>query len=141
MSSKKIKRELDCVLSHEELGELGIKSAEHHHKAKLLREEAATIEKAAKEMDQQVSTKRIKREVACIEVKDFAQNAVRVERTDESKYWPEGTPIIEERPMTGEERQTMIDVGDGAGKSGAAAAAPKTTTKAPAKRSAKNKPN
>lgn len=110
--SKKIERELDCILSHEELGELGIRSAEHHHKAKLLKEEAASIEKAAKEMDQQVSTKRVKRKVQCVEIKDFDRNEVRVERCDESRFWPEGNCVIETRAMTGEERQTLIDTGD-----------------------------
>jgi seryl-tRNA synthetase len=131
-SSKKTKRELDCVLSPEELGLLGIKACEERDKARELKEEASALEKAAKEKEHQVANKKAKREVACLEVKDFARNEIRVERCDEKRFWPEGDPVVETRPMTGEERQTLIDTGDKPGGDEA-----KVATKAPAGRGRK----
>ena len=128
-SSKKIKRELDCILSQEEIAKLAISASEEHDKARALKEEASALEKSAKEKDRQVAEKKTKRMVECVDVKDFARNEIRVERCDEATNWPDGTPVVETRAMTGEERQTMIDVGDND-------SAEKVATKAPAKRAA-----
>lgn len=135
--SKKIKRELDCVLSHEECGELGIKASEARHKARELKEQATALEKEAKAAEEQVANKKAKREVECVEIKDFDRNEVRVERCDESRFWPEGNCVIETRAMTGEERQTLIDTGD------SSSSGDKVATKAPKGRGKKgaNAPN
>lgn len=129
--SKKIKRELECMLSDDELAALGIKACEERDKARLLKEEAKALETAAKEKEKQVADKKARREVEVFEVKDFDRNEVRVERTDERKYWPKDSPVVEVRPMSGEERQTLIDVGE--------SRAAKVSTKAPVKRAAKSK--
>jgi hypothetical protein len=135
-SSKKIKRELDCVLSQEEKGLLGIKACEERDKARELKEEASALDKAAKEKEHQVAQGKAKREVECVEVKDFSRNEIRIERVDERKYWPEDSPVVETRAMTGEERQTLIDTGD-------SSSGEKVTVKAPAGRGRKKpeKPN
>jgi hypothetical protein len=135
-SSKKTKRELDCTLSQEEKGLLGIKACEERDKARQLNEEASALTKSAKEKEHQVAQGKAKRQVECVEVKDFARNEIRVERCDEAKYWPEGNPVVEVRAMTGEERQTLIDTGD-------SPSGEKVATKAPAGRGRKkpDKPN
>jgi seryl-tRNA synthetase len=133
--AKKIKRELDCLLSHEECGELGIKASEARHKARELKDEASALEKEAKMLEEQVSNKKAKREVECVDVKDFSRNEIRVERCDENKYWPEGSPVVEVRPMSGEERQTMIDTGDDSGEK--VSASKPTAAKKSAKRASK----
>lgn len=129
--SKKIKRELDCLLGPEELAVLGIKACEERDKARLLKEEASALEKAAKERERQVAEKKARREVEVVEIKDFDRNEMRVERCDERKYWPNDSPVVETRAMTGEERQTLIDVGD-SGKGGS-----KVATKVSGKRGKK----
>lgn len=111
--AKKIKRELDCILTEEEKGQIGIKACQEHDRARELREEAAALEKLAKEKDHQVAQGKARRMVEVIEVKNFDQNVVRIERTDEQQYWPKDSPVVEERAMTGDERQMMITNVDG----------------------------
>lgn len=130
MAGKKIKRDLECLLMPEELATLGIKACEERDKARELKEEASSLEKLAKEKEHQVAAKKATRQVECVEMKDFARNEIRIERCDESKYWPDGSPVIETRPMSGEERQTLIDTGD-------SASGEKVATKAPAGRGRK----
>lgn len=132
--AKKIKRELECILSQEEINALGVKSSETKHKARMLKEEATALEKEAKAMDEQVASKKIKREVECVEVKNFAGNEIRIERVDERRFWPEDSPVVETRAMTGDERQLEID---GAADSGGG----KVTTSKPKGRGKKNAPN
>jgi hypothetical protein len=127
---KKIKRELECLLSPEEQAVLGIKACEERDKARLLKEEASALEKSAKEKERQVAEKKVRREVEVFEVKDFDRNELRIERADERKYWPKDSPIVEVRALTGDERQTIIDMGDDE-------SAPKAKTKAPVKRAAR----
>ena len=106
--AKKMKRELDCILTEEEKGQIGIKACQEHDRARELREEAAALEKLAKEKDHQVAQGKARRMVEVIEVKNFDQNVVRIERTDDRQYWPKDSPVVEERAMTGDERQMMI---------------------------------
>lgn len=136
---KKIKRELECLLGPEELGRKGIEACEKRDKAREHKEAASALEKEAKELEHQVATKKVKRMVECIEDKDFAKNAIIVTRTDAPENWPEGTAIVDTRAMTGDERQTMIDIGDDGSKDDDKPA--KKTTKAPAKHSKKSAPN
>ena len=121
--AKKIKKELDCRLTQEEKASLGIKACEERDEARVLKEKASGLEKAAKEKEHQVATGLVKRMVECVEDKDFSRSAVILTRLDEPEHWPEGTAIVETRAMTGEERQMEIDGSDDT--------APKTTTKAP----------
>jgi hypothetical protein len=132
--AKKIKRELECVLTPEELSALGVKSSETKYKARMLKEEASALEKEAKAMDEQVANKKVKRLVECVEDKDFARSAVILTRLDDEKYWPEGTAIVETRAMTGDERQTLMDTGGDDDSEKPA----KVTTKAPKGRGKKN---
>jgi len=111
--AKKMKRELDCILTEEEKGQIGIKACQEHDRARELREEAAALEKLAKEKDHQVAQGKARRMVEVIEVKNFDQNVVRIERTDDRQYWPKDSPVVEERAMTGDERQMMITNVDG----------------------------
>lgn len=130
---KVIYRELECLLTPEELGVLGIKACEEREKARLLKEEAKELETAAKEKEKQVSEKRIKRKVECSEEKLFERNEVHVIRQDNPAFWPDGLATVETRPMTGDERQTLIDVDSGK--------APKVATKAPGKKGKKDDAN
>lgn len=107
------KRELDCLLTKEEKGAIGIEACEARDKARELKEEAAALEKVAKAKEHQVAQGKIKRMVECVEVPIFDQNAVRIERTDDPQYWPDGNNIVGERAMDGEERQMQIDVDGG----------------------------
>ncbi len=111
--AKKMKRELDCILTEEEKGQIGIKACQEHDRARELREEAAALEKLAKEKDHQVAQGKARRMVEVIEVKNFDQNVVRIERTDDRQYWPKDSAVVEERAMTGEERQMLITNVDG----------------------------
>jgi hypothetical protein len=130
-SSKKIKKELECLLTQEELNAIGVKSSEIKYEARMLKEKASALEKDAKAMDEQVANKKVKRQVECVEDKDFNRNAVILTRTDDEKYWPEGTAIVETRAMTVDERQTLFDTGDDDDSD----KPPKVTTKAPKGRS------
>lgn len=132
-SSKKIKRELDCILTDEEKAVIAIQASRDGHEARELKAKASALEKASKAAEDQVAKGVVKREVECIEVKIFADNSVKIQRCDESKYWPEGNNVVEERPLDGPDRQELIDLGDGAANDAPA----KVTTKAPAKRSSK----
>ena len=135
-SGKKIKRELDCVLSHEECGELGIKASKNRTAALAHRDSAKELDKEAKVWEEAVTTGKVKRQVECIEVKDFTRSEIRVERCDESSNWPDGNKVVEERAMTGDERQMMMDNPDD--DDGEEEAPAKTTVKAPAKRGRKS---
>ena len=108
--AKKVMRELDCVLSQEEKGLIGIKACEERDKARELKEQASALEKSAKEKEHQVAQGKTRRKVECIEIPNFANNETRIERTDERVYWTGDTPIVEVRAMSGDERQTLIDV-------------------------------
>ena len=131
--AKKIKRELECLLSEEEKAKLAIKASHDRVKARALKDEAKELENAAKEAEIQVDKGSVKRMVECVEDQDFVRNTVIVTRTDEPRFWPDGCATVgEARPMTGDERQTAIDVGDEADDE------PKVTTKAP-KRGKKSK--
>lgn len=131
--AKKIKRELDCLLTREEKATLGIKACEERDKARDLKEQASALEKSAKEKEHQVATGLIKRMVECVEDLNFVTNAVTVTRTDDPQFWPNGHAIVgEPRAMTGEERQLEID---GAGGGDGAA---KVTTKSPKGRGKKS---
>lgn len=129
--SKKILRELECLLTPEELGTLGIKACEERDKARLLKEEAKALETSAKEKEKQVADKKVKRKVECTEEKLFDRNEVHVVRADDPRFWPDGLATVETRPMTGDERQTLIDVGSGGDEPA------KVATKAPVKRASK----
>ena len=102
------KKELDCLLTIEEKGKIGIEACEARDKARELKEEAAALEKVAKAKEHEVAQGKARRMVECIEIKNFDQNVVRIERTDNQQYWPNESPVVEERAMTGEERQLMI---------------------------------
>ena len=131
--AKKIKRELECLLSEAEKAALAIKASHDRVKARALKDEAKELENAAKEAEIQVDKGSVKRMVECVEDQDFVRNTVIVTRTDEPRFWPDGCATVgEARPMTGDERQTAIDVGDEADDE------PKVTTKAP-KRGKKSK--
>ena len=131
--AKKIKRELECLLSEEEKAKLAIKASHDRVKARALKDEAKELENAAKEAEIQVDKGSVKRMVECVEDQDFVRNTVIVTRTDDPRFWPDGCATVgEARPMTGDERQTAIDVGDEADDE------PKVTTKAP-KRGKKSK--
>ncbi len=107
------KRELDCLLTDEEKGRIGIEACKARNTARELKEQAAALEKEAKGKEFQVAEGKIKRMVECVEVPIFDQNAVRIERTDDPQYWPDGNNIVGERAMDGEERQMQIDVDGG----------------------------
>ena len=131
--AKKIKRELECLLSEAEKAALAIKASHDRVKARALKDEAKELENAAKEAEIQVDKGSVKRMVECVEDQDFVRNTVIVTRTDDPRFWPDGCATVgEARPMTGDERQTAIDVGDEADDE------PKVTTKAP-KRGKKSK--
>lgn len=133
---KKIKKELDCLLTPEELSEKAIKASEKKHEARMLKEKAAGLEKEAKELDEQVANKRTKRMVECIEDQILATNTVIITRTDDPKYWPDGLATVgEPRAMTGDERQLVMhsDPDD------EDQDAPKVTTKAPRGRGKRSK--
>lgn len=124
--AKKIKRELECLLSEQEKAALAIKASHDRVKARALKDEAKELENAAKEAEIQVDKGSVKRMVECVEDHDFARNTVIVTRTDDPRFWPDGCATVgEARPMTGDERQTAIDVGDEPSDE------PKVTTKAP----------
>ena len=108
--AKKMMRELDCLLSQEEKGLLGIKACEERDKARELKEQASALEKAAKEKEHQVAQGKTRRKVECIEIHNFVGNETRIERTDERVNWPDDSPVVEVRAMTDDERQTLIDV-------------------------------
>ena len=131
---KKIKRELECLLSDEEKAKLAIEASHNRVKARALKEEAKELENAAKEAEIQVDKGSVKRMVECVEDQDFTRNTVIVTRTDDPRFWPDGCATVgEPRPMTGDERQTAIDVGDEPDDE------PKVTTKVPKGRGRKNK--
>jgi len=111
---KKIKKEVECLLTPEELAALGIKACEERDQARIYKEKATELDKSAKEKERQVAEKKVKRMVECIESKDFVRFEVCITRTDDEKYWPGGTAVVgEPRPMTGEERQnTMFESED-----------------------------
>jgi hypothetical protein len=136
-SSKKIIKELDCVLSEEEKAVLAIKASQDRHKARELKEQASALDKASKAAEDQVANGIVKRKVECMEVKIFDTNAVEIHRCDDAKNWPNGNKVVEDRPMSGPDRQELIDLGDGAAND----EKPKVTTKAPVKRSKKSAPN
>jgi len=133
--AKKIKRELECLLSESEKAALAIKASHDRVKARALKDEAKELENAAKEAEIQVDKGSVKRMVECVEDQDFARNTVIVTRTDDPRFWPDGCATVgEPRPMTGDERQTAIDVGDEPDSD-----EPKVTTKAPKGRGKKSK--
>lgn len=133
--AKKIKRELECKLSAEEKSTLAIKASEDRHKARELKEQAKELDTAAKEAEDQVAKGLIKRQVECVEDRNFSTNEYRIVRNDDPKYWPdETTAVVETRPLTGDERQTLIDTGGDDDSEKPA----KVTTKAPKGRGKKN---
>lgn len=107
------KKELDCLLTIEEKGKIGIEACEARDKARELKEEAAALEKVAKAKEHEVAQGKARRMVECIEIPIFDQNAVRIERTDAPQYWPDGNNIVGERAMDGDERQMQIDIDGG----------------------------
>ncbi len=132
--AKKIKRELECLLSEAEKAALAIKASHDRVKARALKDEAKKLENAAKEAEIQVDKGSVKRMVECVEDQILETNTVIVTRTDDPRFWPDGCATVgEARPMTGDERQIAIDVGDEADDE------PKVTTKAPKGRGKKSK--
>lgn len=107
------KKELDCLLTIEEKGKIGIEACEARDKARELKEEAAALEKVAKAKEHEVARGKARRMVECIEIPIFDQNSVRIERTDAADQWPDGNNIVGERAMDGDERQMLIDVDGG----------------------------
>lgn len=101
------------MLDEAEKSKLAVKASEDRHKARALKEEAKALDAAAKEAEDQVAKGMAKRVVEVVEVKNFANNEVTVERCDEARYWPETGKVVSSRPITGEERQTQIDVTTG----------------------------
>ncbi len=111
--AKKIRRELNCLLTEEEKGKIGIEACKERDRARELKEEASTLEKSAKEKEHQVAQGVIKRMVDCHDVKNFDDKEVTVKRIDDEQYWPEGKDIVEKRPMRPEEWQELLNITPG----------------------------